>query len=48
VNGNVTKESAKNFIPKKLFGMKRKSVKQKLASKPKLKLGDYSGKRKRK
>lgn len=27
---NVTKSSAKNFIPKKLFGMKKKSIKQKL------------------
>jgi|TARA_R100000482_G_C5088093_1_gene129467 hypothetical protein len=37
---NVTKSTAKNFIPKKLLGMKKKSIKQKL-KKPKLKLRRY-------
>jgi|TARA_R100000231_G_scaffold2051_1_gene3577 hypothetical protein len=38
---NVTKSSARNFIPKKLFGMKKKSIKQKLKRIPKLKLRRY-------
>ena len=37
---NVTTSTARNFIPKKLFGMKKKSIKQKL-KKPKLKLRKY-------
>jgi hypothetical protein len=37
---NVTKSTAKNFIPKKLLGMNKKSIKQKL-KKPKLKLRRY-------
>ena len=39
---NVTKDTAKNFIPKKLYGMRKRSIKQKLASLPKVKLGDYN------
>ena len=39
---NVTKDTAKNFIPKRLYGMKKRSIKQKLASLPKVKLGDYN------
>jgi len=37
---NVTTSTAKNFIPKKLFGIKKKSIKQKL-KKPKIKLRRY-------
>jgi|TARA_R100001509_G_scaffold11049_1_gene5836 hypothetical protein len=37
---NVTKSTAFAYIPKKLFGMKKKSIKQKL-KKPKLKLRRY-------
>lgn len=37
---NVTKTTAKNFIPTKLYGMKKKSIKQKL-KKPKIKLRRY-------
>tara|TARA_Y100001938_G_C8008024_1_gene388418 strand:+ start:193 stop:351 length:159 start_codon:yes stop_codon:yes gene_type:complete len=45
---NVTKDTAKNFIPKKLFGMRKKSIKQKLASLPKVKLGDYNERKSKK
>tara|TARA_R100000329_G_scaffold102418_1_gene84310 strand:+ start:691 stop:810 length:120 start_codon:yes stop_codon:yes gene_type:complete len=38
---NVTKSTARNFIPKKLFGMRKKSIKQKLKQTPKLKLRRY-------
>jgi len=38
---NVTTSTARNFIPKKLFGMKKKSIKQKLKRIPKLKLRRY-------
>jgi len=31
---NVTVSSARNFIPKRLYGMKKKSVKQKLKGNP--------------
>jgi|TARA_R100000482_G_scaffold105276_1_gene47898 hypothetical protein len=41
MTGNVTKTSARNFIPKKLYGMRKKSIKQKLKQKPKLKLRRY-------
>jgi hypothetical protein len=37
---NVTKSTAFAYIPKRLFGMKKKSIKQKL-KKPKLKLRRY-------
>jgi len=37
---NVTKSTAFAYIPKRLFGMKNKSIKQKL-KKPKLKLRRY-------
>jgi hypothetical protein len=37
---NVTKSTAFAYIPKKLFGMKKQSIKQKL-KKPKLKLRRY-------
>jgi len=37
---NVTTSTAFAYIPKKLFGMKKKSIKQKL-KKPKLKLRRY-------
>jgi len=38
---NVTKSTAFAYIPKKLFGMKKKSIKQKLKQIPKLKLRRY-------
>ena len=37
---NVTKSTAFAYIPKRLFGMNKKSIKQKL-KKPKLKLRRY-------
>jgi len=38
---NVTKSSARNFIPKKLYGMKKRSIKNKMKKKIKLKLRRY-------
>jgi hypothetical protein len=38
---NVTKSTAFAYIPKKLFGMKKRSIKSKLKQKPKLKLRRY-------
>ena len=32
--GNVTKSTARNFIPKRLYGMRKKSIKQKLKGNP--------------
>jgi hypothetical protein len=31
---NVTVSSARNFIPKRLYGMRKKSIKQKLKGSP--------------
>ena len=38
---NVTVNSARNFIPKKLYGMKKRSIKNKMKKKIKLKLRRY-------
>jgi hypothetical protein len=38
---NVTVSSARNFIPKRLYGMRKKSIKQKLKGMPKIKKSKY-------
>ena len=38
---NVTKSTARNFIPKRLYGMRKKSIKQKLKGMPKIKKSKY-------
>ena len=38
---NVTVSSAKNFIPKRLYGMRKKSIKQKIKGMPKIKKSKY-------
>ena len=38
---NVTVSSARNFIPKRLYGMRKKSIKQKIKGLPKIKKSKY-------
>lgn len=38
---NATVSSARNFIPKRLYGMRKKSIKQKLKGMPRIKKSKY-------